>query len=98
MYKILGHSYTIKSVVDSHFEGAGAGSISCNSLIIKISNVVPQSRKEEALLHETFEALNYHLELGLEHGKITALCEGLYQVLRGNNMLNEDSIKKLLIG
>jgi len=38
------------------------------------------------LLHEIIEGLNYHLELELDHRILSALSEGLFQVLRDNKL------------
>lgn len=38
------------------------------------------------LLHEILEAINYRLELGLEHSKLCILSEVLHQVLRDNKL------------
>ena len=43
---------------------------------------------EEGLFHELVEAVNYHLELRLEHNQITPISEGLYTVLKDNGWLD----------
>lgn len=53
---------------------------------LKIASDVPQDGKESTLLHEIIEALNYHMELGLEHRQISSLETGLHQVLSDNGV------------
>lgn len=53
---------------------------------ISIDASLPQSKKEETLLHEIMEALNNCYELELEHEKITILGFALYQVLKDNKL------------
>lgn len=43
-----------------------------------------ESHQRCVLLHEIIEALNYRLELKLEHNQITSLESSLFQVLRDN--------------
>ena len=50
---------------------------------------MPKSRQEEALLHEVIEAMNYHLEVELEHNKLTAISEALYMILIENKLFQK---------
>lgn len=50
---------------------------------------MPPSRQEEGILHEIFEAINYHLEVELEHNKLCAISEVLYMIIRDNKLFNE---------
>lgn len=81
---ILGHEYELKITNKPLLERNTVASVCPNTLVIEVSNSTPQSRQEEGLFHEIIEALNCHLELNLEHYKITILSEGLYQVFKNN--------------
>ena len=83
---ILGHIYTINyssAVKDS-------AHIYIDKLEIHISKEIRESRQEEGLFHEILEALNYHLGLELEHKQTVAISEGLYSVLKLNNLLTKE--------
>ena len=54
---------------------------------IGISNCNSEEHAKSVLLHEILEALNYRLELNMDHTKITALEAGLFQVMRDNPKL-----------
>ena len=85
--KILGHNYTIEHDPDMALDHDACGQLFSRHTLIKISSVHERSRQEESLFHEIIEALNYHLDLSLEHHKITQLGEGMYQVLKDNGLL-----------
>lgn len=82
--KILGHEYELHMTNKPLLERNTVACVCPNTLTIEISNLCPQSRQEEGLFHEIIEALNCHLDLKLEHDKLTALSEGLYQVFKDN--------------
>ncbi len=85
--KILGHEYKI--VIDEHYiADSGGNTGQCNNYVneIRICGTLPESAQHEVMMHEIIEALNYRLELNLEHHKICALGEVLTQVLLDNNL------------
>ena len=82
--KILGHDYDLFVTNAPILDRGTIATTAVNTLTIEISNIFPLSRQTEGLFHEIIEALNYHLELKLEHDKIVALSEGLYQVFKDN--------------
>ena len=86
--KIMGHDYALVMNPDLQREMATPGACCAGTLKIQIDPGAPESRKEEALLHEIIEALKYHLDLELKHDKLSALSEGLYQVLRDNQLMS----------
>lgn len=45
-----------------------------------------QEERENSLLHEIIEEINYHLEFKLEHSTIMALGTVFYQILKDNNL------------
>ena len=85
--KIMGHAYSLILNPNLQRENGTPGACCAGVLKIQIDPGAPETRKEEALLHEIFEALKYHLDLGLDHDKLSALSEGLYQVLRDNQLI-----------
>ncbi len=84
--KILGHKYKIIKDPDWDKQQGAIGSCSTNVKKIYIDSTFVRSRRDETFLHEIFEALSYHLQLHLEHDKLSALSEGLYQVLHDNKI------------
>lgn len=82
---ILGYQYTIdrSKTVD---EIGALGRYNHKSLTIQIARDLEPPVVTATLLHEIVEALNYCLELNLEHAKITALETGLWQVLSENGV------------
>lgn len=86
MIKILGHQY--QYIVDNKLgiSDGTAGQCCPGLLRITIDPSVPVSRQEEALLHEIFEALIYHLgcQKEISHQVMTSLSEALYAVMKDN--------------
>ncbi len=59
----------------------------CHNLETKIVIDTAQNSEQHqpcVLLHEIIEALDYRLELKLDHNVLTSLESGLYQVFRDN--------------
>lgn len=56
---------------------------------IWIAEGLSVERQEQVLVHEIVEALNFELDLELEHHTITLLEMGLYGVLKDNPKLLE---------
>lgn len=85
--KILGHEYVVKEKAYYIAETNG-NTGQCNNYTntITIAKEIPNSSKVEALIHEIIEALNYRLELDLEHHTICALGEALNQILQDNKI------------
>lgn len=84
--KILGHEYTITADCEPQLGSGTSGQCCPNLLKIKLDQSVPNSRREEAFLHEIIEALKYHLELEIEHPDLSALSEGIFAVIRDNGL------------
>lgn len=86
--KILGHIYRVGTWKSAVKEGAGAVYGRCvpEELSIFVGTEFPDSQIEATLLHEIIEAINYHLELRLEHNQIQGLEAGLYSVLKENGL------------
>lgn len=84
--KILGHLYEVRDDHAVRVEDESCGQCCMAGLWIRLDPSAPPSRYEEAFLHEVIEALNFHLQLKLEHPILSALSEGLFQVLSENGM------------
>lgn len=83
--KILGYDY--KVVSESNMDEAGAmGRCHPKSQRLQISSDIHEQQKVSSILHEIIEALNYHLELKLEHQSVMSLEASLYQVLTENGV------------
>lgn len=83
--KILGHEYKIEFNEHLSQEAGANGQCCSNRLKIILDPTLPESRTEEALLHEIFEALKFHLNLlDLSHETLSQLAECLYQVFVDN--------------
>ena len=84
--RILGVDYPVEFSDMMKVGGNGnAGCVDTSGCKIFVSNKVnsPQHQKS-VLLHEIIEAINYRLELQLEHEKITQLESGLFSVFADN--------------
>lgn len=90
--KILGHDYEVRHEKDLSRDRGSNGECRCNATHIAIDPSLPRSMQEKVLVHEVVEALNYHLELRLEHPQISAISEGIYSVLSRNGMLAADAL------
>jgi hypothetical protein len=82
--KIGGYDY--KVILDANLSrNKGFQGTQCaNSLEIEIDSGLPIQNQESTLIHEIFEAINYHYELKLEHNIISTLESALYQVVKDN--------------
>ena len=90
--KILGHQYSVISD-DAYIVNSGGNTGKSNSYTnqIYVCGSLPESAQSEVLIHEIIEAINYRLELNLEHPAICALGEVLNQVLQDNRIYREAS-------
>lgn len=85
--KILGYDYVVKFSPSSDDGGMhDAGRCNATKQIIIVDKETHKQCQESTVLHEILEALQYHLELGLEHRIIASLESGLYQVLTDNGV------------
>lgn len=85
--RILGLNYKVE-LFDERSGVSGAGQVYNPQALIQLNKDLnnPEHIKS-VLLHEIIEALNYRLELKLEHNVITSLETGLFQVLKDNKEL-----------
>ena len=86
--QILGHEYKVCLDEDTILEqGVDYGLIDFDACTIYIDPRIKKSFKQETLLHEILEALNYHLALGLKRdAQLVPLSESLYKVLSENHI------------
>lgn len=85
---ILGHVYAVKAYKNIKKEQGSAvfGRCDVENTTLHIGQEFTPSQVEATLLHEIIEAINYHLELRLEHNQIQGLEAGLYSVLKENGL------------
>ena len=82
--RILGLDYKVETYTDrSGIHDIGQVIVAQNIIQLSSDRNSPEHLKS-VLIHEIIEALNYRLELKLEHNVITSLETGLFQVLQDN--------------
>jgi UDP-N-acetyl-D-mannosaminuronate dehydrogenase len=90
--RILGIDYRI-NYTDTRKENGSelVGNVDNQECRITINDYISSTpHMSSVLLHEIIEAIDYRLELKLDHEKITQLEAGLIQVIRDNpNLLKE---------
>ena len=87
--KVLGHEYEVRENPTIRVERDTSGQCCSTNLWISVDPAMKSTRCEETFLHEIFEALKWHLQIKIEHDHLSALSEGLYQVLKENGMKTE---------
>lgn len=80
--KVGGHVYEVK-LVDPDDIQKDCGECAVDKLEIKIKKNMPQTMKEETLIHEAIHAMNF----GLSEESVQYLSMAFYQLLRDNNLL-----------
>lgn len=85
--KILGYDYKVildKTIRDMN---GNAGTCNLDDNVITIASDLPSfDVKTSVILHEVIEAINYHLEIGLDERQIKCLEVGLHQALKENDV------------
>ena len=84
--QILGYDYGLLTDRTLEDLSGAMGTCDSNNLIIRVANNIPEQQKQSTVLHEIIEAIDYSLELGLEHRSINSLEAALYQVLCANGV------------
>lgn len=92
--KILVHNYNLLDSPELVSKCNACGVFNGYDGTITLDKSLPPSFKYEVMLHEVVEALNYHLELELEHRQITAIAMGFAAFLIDNTDLVMDAIAK----
>ena len=90
--KILGKSITVRKAHPMDIDASGEWDNEW--LNISIQSIddpkYPESKMAEAFMHEIFEALNDFCDLKLPHQTLATLSEGMFQVIRSNNLKFEN--------
>jgi len=85
--KIMGHEYVVSFDSKLFMNDAVGGGEACgNDLSIVLAGGMPESREAEVFLHEIIEMVKYTLRIELDHKDLSALSEGLFAVLRDNEL------------
>lgn len=93
--KIIGFEWQVKESQAIADEGNCFGSTHTQNQIIYLEPKSPLQKKEQVLLHEILHAIWWQQGLGIrfkdkkeiEEEVVTTLSQGLYQVLKDNNLL-----------
>ena len=83
--KILGHEYVVLQK-QMALQGRTVGTHCTNVLEMTIEVDMAESNKAEVLLHEIIEGIRARLDIELTHQDLTRLSEGVFQVIRDNNL------------
>ena len=86
---ILGKKVAVDIKSDSGMKTEFMGLYLPHDQKIEIKGGLPYETQLSVLLHESIEALESDMELGLEHSQIASLEVGIFQVLRDNPALCE---------
>lgn len=84
--KILGHEYKVVLSNRLFASDSKEGNCDTGQNIITIDSNFAESHIGETFLHEILEAIDSRMELELEHRKICALSETLFQILKENRI------------
>ena len=84
--EIFRHRYTVRKDNKLLMKDDTVGTYCPYVSEITIDTNAPESKQQEAFLHEIIEAINNHLELKLEHKQITGLGTGLFHILSDNKL------------
>jgi hypothetical protein len=85
--KIGGHWFTIK-IKNSEDGFSYSGIQFPRQGLILLQEELIQSKKESVLFHEVIHELCWQAEIDISETAVSIIAEGLYQVLKDNNMLN----------
>jgi hypothetical protein len=92
--KILGHLMEVVFDEKLSIKRGVNGECCCNTGHLRISAQAQFSQQQDTLIHEILEAINYNLELKLEHHQICSIACVLHQVLMDNpDVLNFMKVK-----
>lgn len=82
--RILGHDYKVTFDPIMSVKRDANGECCSNIGFIKINSSISLSQQKDTIIHECLEAINYNLELKLEHHQISAIACSLQQVFSDN--------------
>ena len=96
--KIGGFWYTIKYPYNFKEDDDVLGQIDYKKLLIKLSNKLISAAPEKlevVFLHEVVHGINFHYNNSqVNENDITQIAEGLYQVLKDNNIVEDANAKR----
>ena len=94
---ILGYDYQVVEDGNSDMIGA-SGRCHVDKQVLQIASGLSEQQRQSTVLHEIIEAINYHLELEMEHNVRMGLEAALFQVLTANGVdlspLTKDVVDK----
>ena len=96
--KICGYDYKMK--VNQHYLKEGqiwSGSCEPSKFIIEVAENIPRQLAETTVIHEQLEALNHHLQLGLDHDTLSRVEPGMYQALVDNGVDLSSLLPELVV-
>ena len=82
---ILGYDYTVVEDGDSDMIGA-YGRYHGKNQVLQIASGLTEQQRVSTVLHEILEAINFHLQLKLEHNVIMSLETAVFQALTANGI------------
>jgi len=82
--KIMGYNYRCR-IVDKE-DLSNMGTCDARNQIIRLAAESCDQGVESTIIHEMIEAINFHLQLSLEHNKIMSLEAALHQALTANGV------------
>lgn len=83
--RIMGFDYTVFVESNTEIIKDRMGLTDFDRQIIYIYSGLSPEMKVSTLLHEILEAINFHMEMKLEHRQISCIESGFFQVLSDNN-------------
>ena len=83
---LLGYKYKLDMSRPLSDMNGNVGFCNFDRKYLQIANDLEKDQQESIFIHEIIEAINYHLELNLEHPQIMGLEVGLHQVLSDNGV------------
>jgi len=86
--KVGGHWLKIKFRNRHEHNFEKASSINCSTGTILLNESLSPSKKWSCLIHEIIHELDWQLDLDMTENQISAIAEGIFQVLTDNNLWN----------
>ena len=83
--KVGGHKIAVEKVNTKDIESGGEYNYYYNLIRIRIDDC-PESSISECFLHEIIECIKVRNQLNIDHTHLTVLSEGLFQVIRDNEL------------
>lgn len=91
---ILGYNYSVIGGRTTLEMGGNVGIANFDLNTLEIASDIPDAMRVSTLLHEVIEAINYHLELNLQHQQIMGLEVGLNMALFNKHISLHDLLEE----